>query len=89
DDKKEEEDYDVDYIVDEKAGSATLTEKGLARAERHFGVTGLSEPENMTLMHHINQALKAHGTMKREKEYVVKNNEVIIIDEFTGRMMYG
>ncbi len=89
DDKKEEEDYDVDYIVDEKAGSATLTDKGLARAERHFGVTGLSDPENMTLMHHINQALKAHGTMKREKEYVVKNNEVIIIDEFTGRMMYG
>ena len=89
DDKKEEEEYDVDYIVDEKAGSATLTEKGMARAERYFGVTGLSEPENMTLMHHINQALKAHGTMKREKEYVVKNNEVIIIDEFTGRMMYG
>ena len=89
DDKKEEEDYDVDYIVDEKAGSATLTEKGMARAERYFGVAGLADPENMTLMHHINQALKAHGTMKREKEYVVKNNEVIIIDEFTGRMMYG
>ncbi len=89
DDKKEEEDYDVDYIVDEKAGSATLTEKGMARAERHFGVAGLADPENMTLMHHINQSLKAHGTMKREKEYVVKNNEVIIIDEFTGRMMYG
>lgn len=89
DDKKEEDDYDVDYIVDEKAGSATLTEKGMERAERHFGVTGLADPENMTLMHHINQSLKAHGTMKREKEYVVKNNEVIIIDEFTGRMMYG
>jgi len=89
DDKKEEEDYDVDYIVDEKAGSATLTDKGMARAERHFGVAGIADPENMTLMHHINQALKAHGTMKREKEYVVKNNEVIIIDEFTGRMMYG
>jgi len=89
DDKKEEDDYDVDYIVDEKAGSATLTEKGMARAERHFGVAGLADPENMTLMHHINQSLKAHGTMKREKEYVVKNNEVIIIDEFTGRMMYG
>ncbi len=89
DDKKEEEDYDVDYIVDEKAGSATLTEKGLARAERYFNVSGIADPENMTLMHHINQALKAHGTMKREKEYIVKNNEVIIIDEFTGRMMYG
>ena len=89
DDKKEEEDFDVDYIVDEKAGSATLTEKGMTRAERYFGVTGLADPENMTLMHHINQSLKAHGTMKREKEYVVKNNEVIIIDEFTGRMMYG
>ena len=89
DDKKEEEDYDVDYIVDEKASSATLTEKGMARAERHFGVAGIADPENMTLMHHINQALKAHGTMKREKEYIVKNNEVIIIDEFTGRMMYG
>ena len=89
DDKKEEEDFDVDYIVDEKAGSATLTEKGMNRAERYFGVTGLADPENMTLMHHINQSLKAHGTMKREKEYVVKNNEVIIIDEFTGRMMYG
>ncbi len=89
DDKKEEEEFDVDYIVDEKAGSATLTEKGMNRAERYFGVTGLADPENMTLMHHINQSLKAHGTMKREKEYVVKNNEVIIIDEFTGRMMYG
>ncbi|MBN2557856.1 MAG: preprotein translocase subunit SecA [Clostridia bacterium] len=89
DDKKEEEDYDVDYIVDEKAGSATLTEKGMARAERYFGVSGLADPENMTLMHHINQALKAHGTMKKEKEYVVKDNEIIIIDEFTGRMMYG
>ncbi len=89
DDKKEEEDFDVDYIVDEKAGSATLTEKGMTRAERYFGVTGLADPENMTIMHHINQSLKAHGTMKREKEYVVKNNEVIIIDEFTGRMMYG
>ncbi len=89
DDKKEEEDYDVDYIVDEKAKSATLTEKGLEKAERYFNVTGIADPENMTLMHHVNQALKAHGTMKREKDYVVKDNEVIIIDEFTGRMMYG
>lgn len=89
DDKKEEEDYNVDYIVDEKAGSATLTERGMEKAERYFGVTGLADPENMTIMHHINQALKAHGTMKREKEYVVKNNEIIIVDEFTGRMMYG
>jgi preprotein translocase subunit SecA len=88
-DKEENDDADTDYIVDEKAGSATLTARGIDKAERHFSCGSLSDPANMTLLHHINQALKANGTMKLDKDYVVKDNEIIIIDEFTGRMMFG
>ncbi len=78
-----------DYIVDEKARTVTLTEQGTAKAERHFGVENLADPENATLAHHINQAIRAHGIMRLDVDYVVKDGEVIIIDEFTGRMMYG
>ena len=90
-DDKEEEDVhiDADYIVDEKAKSATLTAAGIAKAEEFFHVENLSDPSNATLNHHINQALKAHGTMKRDIDYVVKDGEVIIVDEFTGRLMFG
>ena len=89
DDKELDDDVDADYIVDEKAKSATLTPKGIKKAEEFFGVENLSDPDNMTINHHINQAIKAHGTMKRDREYVVKDGEVIIVDEFTGRMMMG
>ncbi|MFY9568040.1 MAG: preprotein translocase subunit SecA [Acetivibrionales bacterium] len=89
DDKQQDEDVDADYIVDEKAHTATLTEKGVAKAEQFFGVENLADPENLTLSHHINQAIKAHGLMKRDREYVVKDGEVIIVDEFTGRLMFG
>ena len=90
-DAKEEEDVDIDadYIVDEKAKTATLTARGIAKAEKHFNIENLSDPENTTLSHHINQAIKAHGVMQRDVAYVVKNGEVIIVDEFTGRLMYG
>ncbi|MCD7804931.1 MAG: preprotein translocase subunit SecA [Oscillospiraceae bacterium] len=81
--------YDGDYIVDEKAGTATLTKKGTAKAEAYFGVENLSDSENITLLHHINQAIKANGVMKKDINYVVKDGEVIIVDEFTGRLMYG
>ncbi|MDK2798822.1 MAG: preprotein translocase subunit SecA [Clostridiales bacterium] len=89
DDKKHHDDIDADYIVDEKANTATLTEKGIKKAEQAFGLENLSDPDNMTISHHINQALKAHGIMKRDKDYVVKDGEVIIVDEFTGRLMFG
>ncbi len=89
DNKSLEEDPDADYIVDEKAKTATLTAKGTKRAEQFFGLENLADPENMTVSHHINQALKAHGTMFRDKEYVVKDGEVLIVDEFTGRIMVG
>ncbi|MCF2615977.1 preprotein translocase subunit SecA [Oscillibacter valericigenes] len=90
-DDKEEEDtsVDADYIVDEKAKTATLTARGIAKAEEFFHVENLSDPSNATLNHHINQALKAHGTMKKDIDYVVKDGEVIIVDEFTGRLMFG
>ena len=81
--------YDGDYIVDEKARTATLTKSGVEKAEAHFGVENLSDSENVTLLHHINQAIKANGVMKRDIDYVVKDGEVIIVDEFTGRLMYG
>jgi len=89
--EKEEEDttLDADYIVDEKARTATLTSRGVAKAEQHFNVANLSDPDNGTLSHHINQAIKARGVMKRDIDYVVKDGEVIIVDEFTGRLMYG
>jgi preprotein translocase subunit SecA len=90
DDRQEEsDDIDADYIVDEKANSATLTARGVEKAEQFFGLENLSDPENMTISHHINQALKAHGLMKKDRDYVVKDGEVIIVDEFTGRLMYG
>ena len=90
-DNKEEEDVniDADYVVDEKAKTATLTARGISKAEEFFHVENLSDPSNSTLSHHINQALKAHGTMKRDVDYVVKDGEVIIVDEFTGRLMFG
>ena len=90
-DAKEEEDAsdDADYIVDEKARTATLTSRGVEKAEEAFHVENLSDPENTTLSHHINQAIKARGVMKRDIDYVVKDGEVIIVDEFTGRLMFG
>ena len=78
-----------DYIVDEKARTVTLTERGSAKAEKAFGIENLSDPENSTLAHHINQAIRARGLMKRDVDYVVKDDQVIIVDEFTGRMMFG
>ena len=81
--------YDGDYIVDEKARTATLTKRGVEKAESAFGVENLTDSENITLLHHINQAIKANGVMKRDIDYVVKDGEVIIVDEFTGRLMYG
>ena len=90
-DTKEEEDPDIDadYIVDEKARTVTLTARGIAKAEQQFQIENLSDPENTTLSHHINQAIRARGLMKRDIDYVVKDGEVIIVDEFTGRLMYG
>ena len=89
DEKQDQSELNVDYIVDEKARTATLTAQGIARAEKFFGLENLSDPENATIMHHINQALKARGLFHRDTDYVVKDGEVIIVDEFTGRLMYG
>ncbi|MBR2832801.1 MAG: preprotein translocase subunit SecA [Oscillospiraceae bacterium] len=86
---QEDEDLDADYVVDEKARSATLTARGTKKAEEYFQLENLADLENSTLSHHINQALKAHGIMHRDIDYVVKDGEVIIVDEFTGRLMYG
>ena len=90
-DEKAEEDVniDADYVVDEKARTATLTARGIAKAEEFFHVENLSDPENATTSHHINQAIKAHGVMKRDIDYVIKDGQVIIVDEFTGRLMFG
>ena len=90
-DTKEEEnpDLDADYVVDEKARTVTLTARGIAKAEQQFQVANLADPENTTLSHHINQAIRARGLMRRDIDYVVKDGEVIIVDEFTGRLMYG
>ena len=89
DDKTLDTEVDADYIVDEKAKTATLTERGVKKAEQGFGVENLTDPENMKLMHHINQALHANGIMHRDQQYVVKDGEVMIVDEFTGRIMPG
>ena len=86
---EEDEELDADYVVDEKARTATLTARGIARAERAFQLDNLADIENSTLSHHINQALKAHGVMKRDIDYIVKDGEIIIVDEFTGRLMLG
>ena len=90
-DSKEEEDenIDADYIVDEKARTATLTARGVEKAERAFNLENYADIENSTLTHHINQALRAHGIMKRDIDYVVKDGEILIVDEFTGRIMLG
>ncbi|MCM1149323.1 MAG: preprotein translocase subunit SecA [Butyricicoccus sp.] len=90
-DEKQEEDenLDADYVVDEKARTATLTARGISKAEQAFALENLADLENSTLSHHINQAIKAHGVMKRDIDYVVKDGEVIIVDEFTGRLMLG
>ncbi|MCD7723861.1 MAG: preprotein translocase subunit SecA [Clostridiales bacterium] len=84
-----EENYDGDYVVDEKARTATLTQRGVEKAEKYFGVENLMDMENTTLLHHINQAIKALGVMRRDIDYVVKDGQVLIVDEFTGRIMLG
>ena len=91
DDKASDEDtnYDGDYVVDEKAHTATLTPSGVKKAEEYFHIDNLNDSENIAIAHHINQAIRAHGVMKRDVDYVVKDGEVIIVDEFTGRLMYG
>ena len=86
---EDDEDDTVDYIVDEKGKNVTLTARGVTKAERFFNISNLADQENMEISHHINQALKAHNTMKRDIDYIVKDGEVLIVDEFTGRIMYG
>ena len=86
---REFEEETVDYVIDEKDKTATLTDKGISKAEKYFGIENLADAEHMELSHHINQALKAAGTMHKDIDYVVKDGEVIIVDEFTGRLMYG
>ena len=88
-DKESQDDIEGDYVVDEKAKTATLTPEGVAKAERYFGVENLMDADNMTLLHHINQAIRANGIMKLDVDYVVKDGDVIIVDEFTGRLMFG
>ena len=83
------EEVDADYIVDEKANTTILTKRGIAAAERFFGIENLSDPENTTLNHHINQAIRAHGIMKRDVDNVVKDDQIVILDTFTGRLMPG
>ena len=80
---------DCDYIVNEKAKTATLTPRGVKKAEQYFNIENLTDANNITIQHHINQAIRAHGVMQRDVDYVVKDGEVIIVDEFTGRLMYG
>ncbi|MEE0929432.1 MAG: DEAD/DEAH box helicase, partial [Acutalibacteraceae bacterium] len=93
DTKEDKEEYykenDIDYVVDEKAKTATLTQHGVKKVEAFFNVENLTDPDNLTIQHHVNQAIKAHGTMRLDTDYVVKDGEVIIVDEFTGRLMYG
>ena len=89
DEKEVQDDYDCDYFVDEKARTVSLTASGIEKAEKFFGVENLADAENTTLSHHINQAMKARGLMKKDIDYVVKDGEIIIVDEFTGRLMYG
>ena len=88
-DKEVHDDYDCDYFVDEKSRTVSLTASGIAKAERYFGVENLADADNTTLSHHINQAMKARGLMKKDIDYVVKDGQIIIVDEFTGRLMYG
>ena len=87
--KESQDDIAADYLIDEKANTATITPRGVAKAEKYFGCGNLTDPENATLMHHINQAIKAHGCMKLDVDYVVRDGEIVIVDEFTGRLMFG
>ncbi|MBQ5608244.1 MAG: preprotein translocase subunit SecA [Oscillospiraceae bacterium] len=89
DEKEDQDNYDCDYIVDEKSRTVSLTAAGIAKAEKYFGIENLADPENATISHHINQAMKARGIMKRDIDYVIKDGQIIIVDEFTGRLMYG
>ena len=89
DEKEVHDDYDCDYFVDEKSRAVSLTASGIAKAEKYFGVENLADPDNTTLSHHINQAMKARGLMKKDIDYVVKDGQIIIVDEFTGRLMYS
>ncbi len=88
-DKEVQDDYDCDYIVDEKARTVSLTARGIAKAEKYFGIENLADMENTTINHHVNQAMKARGLMKKDIDYVIKEGKIIIVDEFTGRLMYG
>ncbi len=87
--KEEHDDYDGDYIIDEKAKTATLLPPGVKKAEKFFGIENLMDPDNLTYLHHINQAIKANGCMHLDTEYIVKDGEIVIVDEFTGRLMFG
>ena len=91
DDKASDEDtnYDGDYVVDEKARTCTLTPAGVKKAEEYFNIENLNDSENIAIVHHVNQAIRAHGIMRRDVDYVVKDGEVVIVDEFTGRLMFG
>ena len=89
DEKAVHDDYDCDYFVDEKSRTVSLTASGIAKAEKYFGVENLADAENAALSHHINQAMKARGLMKKDIDYVIKDGQIIIVDEFTGRLMYG
>ena len=89
DEKESQEDVEADYIIDEKAKTATITPRGAIKAEQYFKCGGITDPENATLLHHINQAIKAHGCMKLDVDYVVRDGEIVIVDEFTGRLMFG
>ena len=89
DEKEDTDDYDCDYVVDEKSHAVTLTASGVAKAEKFFGLENLGDAENATISHHINQAMRARGLMKKDIDYVIKDGEIIIVDEFTGRLMYG
>ena len=88
-DKEVQDNYDCDYFVDEKSHTVSLTAEGIAKAEKFFGLENLADMENATISHHINQAMKARGLMKKDIDYVIKDGEIIIVDEFTGRLMYG
>jgi len=88
-DKEVHDNYDCDYFVDEKSRTVSLTASGIAKAEKFFGVENLADSENTTVSHHINQAMKARGLMKKDIDYVIKDGQIIIVDEFTGRLMYG
>ena len=89
DSKEEQDDYTADYIIDEKAKTATLLPNGVKKAEKFFGIENLMDPDNLTILHHVNQAIKANGCMHLDIEYVVKDGEIVIVDEFTGRLMFG